>query len=97
MNSCSNTNKCMKTYVNKNEVLSGEKMKVYVLARNVDGKEDYLTDDYGFTDNIECAVKAKNAITAMILQWEFEEEVTRRINIKNLYYKSNLYPREYEC
>ena len=72
-------------------------MKVYVLVRDIGGTKDYLADDYSFTDNIECAVKAKNVITATMLKYEFEEEVTRRINIKNLYYKSDLYPREYEC
>ena len=71
-------------------------MKVYVLARDVEGKKDYLTYDYGFTDDIECAAKAVNVVTASILRSEFEEEVTRRVNIKNLYYKSNLYIEEYE-
>lgn len=71
-------------------------MKVYVLARQVGDTKDYLTDDYGFSDDIECAVKAANVVTASILRGEFEEEVTRRANIKNLYYKSNLYIEEYE-
>ena len=71
-------------------------MKVYVLVKQVEDKKYYLTSDYEFSDDIECAVRAVNIVTASILRAEFEEEVTRRINIKNLYYKSNLYIEEYE-
>lgn len=71
-------------------------MKVYVLAKQVEDKIYYLTSDYELSDDIECAVRAVNVVTASILRGEFEEEVTRRINIKNLYYKSGLYIDEYE-
>lgn len=71
-------------------------MKVYVLAKQVEDKIYYLTSDYELSDDIECAVRAVNVVTASILRAAFEEEVTRRINIKNLYYKSNLYIEEYE-
>ena len=71
-------------------------MEVYVLAKEDEFGIHYLTEEYEFSDNIECALKAANVVTAAILRSEFEEEITRRINIKNLHYKSGLYIKEYE-
>ena len=71
-------------------------MEVYVLAKEDEFGTHYLTEEYKFSDDIRCALKAKNVITASLLRAEFEDEITNRINIENFRYKSNLEIMFYE-
>ena len=65
--------------------------EVYILAKQSDDGIWYLTDEYGFDNDIRCALKCKNKITATYVRDDFEQEITSKVKDKDWSYKSNLY------
>lgn len=61
--------------------------EVYVLTKEVDGVNVYLidgVDGYDFDNDITCALKAVNKITAWYIREDYEDETKAPSNLKTM-------------
>jgi hypothetical protein len=61
--------------------------EVYVLTKEVNGEDVYLidgVDGYDFDNDIRCALKAVNKITAWYIREDFEDETKEPSNLRTM-------------
>ncbi|MEE1303391.1 MAG: hypothetical protein UHD64_11455 [Bacteroidales bacterium] len=56
--------------------------EVYVLAKEFDNETVYLTEEYGFDNDIRCALRAGNKITASYIIEKVENDVKMPLDLK---------------
>lgn len=59
--------------------------EVYVLTKEVNGEDVYLiygVDGYDFDNDIRCALKAANKITACYIRKDFEDKTKAQSNLR---------------